>query len=166
MQTNSERNYNFAGIESTLDIIPKLDPFDMDAKDEVIAELSSALTKVMDLARRGYLFNERATSFLAAKGETDMLRFCVDELSSPVHEDAYNRAAERGHLKCMDILQSFKHDPLEALYRAVEAGELATVTRIMGPCTFAPDMQRLDISQEKGGFPEVKAYLTSILGDF
>jgi hypothetical protein len=171
MQTNQtmqtkERSYNFVGIRQTLDIIPKLEPHNIDAKDEVIAELASAMKKIMNLRDRSYLFDPKATSFLATKGETEMLKFCLEELGCPGHKDAYSRAAERGELECMELLETHDHDPMDALYRAVAAGELEAVRCILKYHTHVPDMYRLAEAQDRGGFPEIKAYLTSVLGDF
>ncbi|QIN54173.1 hypothetical protein [Cedratvirus kamchatka] len=166
MQTNQERNYNFVGINDTLAAIPDLEPCDIDARDEVIGELKTSLEKITNLRDRGYLFNDRTAALLAAKGEFDLLKFCVEELGCPVREEAFSRAAEGGHIECMRFTENYKHDPMDALYKAIAAGQLEAIKYIMAPCTRVPDMERIRFYQQKGGFPEIKTYLVSILGDF
>nr|WIL02760.1 hypothetical protein Cbor_49 [Cedratvirus borely] len=159
VQTTQE--VQITSIQDTLDIIPKLDPFDLNATGQVIAEMKTALEKVMDLRNRSYLFSDKVTALLAARGETDMLKFCLVELACPAHEDAYSRAAERGYLECMYLLQEHKHNPTDALYRAVAAGELAAVKSIVETNLSLKnvDKKRLRSAQEKGGFPDVLDYL-------
>nr|WIL03237.1 ankyrin repeat protein [Cedratvirus borely] len=169
MQTttnNTDKTCNFVGIKDTLDTIPELDPFDMiEAKDEVIGKMKTALDKIMHLVKRGYLFNEDTATFLAAKGEIDLLKFCLQELECPVDSEAYNRAAERGHLECMKFLESYSHNHADALYRAIASGEVEVVKYIVE--THHPsglDFEKLCSHQTEGGFPEMKAYLKSMFG--
>ncbi|SHO33112.1 Ankyrin repeat-containing domain [Cedratvirus A11] len=165
MQTttnNTEKTCNFVGIKDTMNVIPKLDPFDM---DEVIVELKTGMEKIMHLVKRGYLFNEDTATFLAAKGEIDLLKFCLQELECPVDSEAYNRAAERGHLECMKLLESYSHNHADALYRAIASGEVEVVKYIVE--THHPsglDFEKLCSHQTEGGFPEMKAYLKSMFG--
>nr|WIL04542.1 hypothetical protein Cduv_62 [Cedratvirus duvanny] len=118
MQTNQERNYNFVGIKDTLAFLPDLEPCDIDARDEVIGELKGALEKIIYLSQQGYLFNEKTTSLLAAKGEFNLLKFCVEELGCPVDKGAYGRAVENGNTECKEFLQKYKHDLHDAFYKA------------------------------------------------
>lgn len=115
---NTQRNYNFVGIKGTLEAIPHIESCDIDAKDEAIAEFKTALEKITFLAEQGYLFDEKVASYLVAKGDLKMLKFCVEELFCPVKREAFSIAAENGHVECMLYLQKQKHDLEDAFYRA------------------------------------------------
>ncbi|SPN79007.1 Ankyrin repeat-containing protein [Brazilian cedratvirus IHUMI] len=149
-------------IEKTLADIPLMEDFNVDERDEIIGELKTALEKIIHLSKRGYLFNDRAAALLAAKGELDLLEFCVEELGCPVSEEAFSRAAEAGHLECTKFLEKYKHNALDAIYRSVVAGHLDTLKYIVEQGGHIPDMDRLRFYQEKGGFPEVGRYLKSM----
>lgn len=167
MQTTTEqetRNYTFVGIKDTLAALSKIECCDIDAKDEAIAELETALLKITTLSERGYLFNERTAALLAAKGELDLLKFCVEELACPVQEEAFSRAAEGGHLDCVKYLENYKHNPLDAIYKSVAAGHLHIVKYIFRQGKYVPDIEKLRFYQEKGGFPEIQTYLSDMYG--
>lgn len=153
MQTN---------IQKTLSDIHLMEDFNVDERDEIIGELKTAMEKIIHLSKRGYLFNDRAAALLAAKGELDLLKFCVEELACPVREEAFSRAAEGGHLECVKFLEKYKHDPLDAIYRCVVNGHLEILKYIVEQGKHVPSMERLRFYQEKGGFPEVERYLANM----
>ena len=155
-----ERSYTFVGMREAVAALPDLEPHDIDARDEAIAEMRTDIDRVLKLAMDEYLFNPKATVLLAARGELDLLKFCLDELECPVDAEAYIRAAERGHLECMKLLEGY--GPInyaEALYKAVISGELKVVMHITKTHRPNIDMKRLTSSQKEGGFPDVKKFL-------
>nr|WIL03958.1 ankyrin repeat-containing protein [Cedratvirus lena]WIL04540.1 ankyrin repeat-containing protein [Cedratvirus duvanny] len=164
MQTNEYNPY--VSMKSVASFISEIDLNHVPTTTQIIESMKTSIDKILDLSHRGYLFNDRAVALLAAKGELDLLKFCVEELDCPVREEAFSRAAEGGHIECMRFTENYKHDPMDALYKAIAAGQLEAVKYIMAPCTRVPDMERIRFYQQKGGFPKIKTYLVSILGDF